>query len=135
MDEWLLSLSGDWGPLLLDFYLKNSAWISTVVVVYGAFLLLSWWNLRRMRDHLRDEVQGQLDKRPGKVDKESLRVPWNEALGLSRFPFIAAEWGFLPRRVSLDNLQALVSLDDLLPRPERPLPGVRRDNKRSTKSR
>lgn len=135
MDEWLLSLSGDWGPLLLDFYSRNSAWINTIVVVYGAFLLLSWWNLRRMRDHLRADVMGQLEKRPGEVDKEALNIPWDEALRASRFPFIAAEWGFLPRRVSTDNLQALIPVDDLLPKPERTVPRLRASKKRSSKSR
>lgn len=135
MDEWLLSLSGDWGPLLLDLYFKNSVWINTIVVVYGAFLMLSWWNLRRMRDQLRDEVTRQLEKRPGKVDKASLNIPWGDALEASRFPFIAAEWGFLPKRVSMDNLQALIPVDDLLPKPERSLPRVKVTRKRPSKSR
>lgn len=115
MDAWLTSLSGDWGPWLLGLYLDHSIWINAIVVVYGAVLLLSWQNARRLRDHLRAEVAQQLEGRRGEPELDSADVPWGEALSASRFPLIAAEWGLLPHRVSVEALQAVVPLKDLLP--------------------
>lgn len=115
MDEWLISLSGEWGPPLLELYTDNSLWINTLVALYGVLLLFSWQNLRRMRDYLRTEVARQIGKERGKVDPARLSIPWEQAMGISRFPLIASEWGFWPRPTSVANLQSLTPVEVLLP--------------------
>lgn len=114
MDEWLRSLSGKWGPSLLALYTDHSIWINTIVVLYGALLLLSWRNLRRIRSFLHAEVARQIDGAANEVELSSLDVPWEQALKVSTFPLIAAEWGLLPRRVSVEHLQSLVTVEELL---------------------
>lgn len=113
MDHWLKSLAGLWGEPLLNLYIANSRWINALVLAYGVFLLISWWNLRRIRDYLREAIATQVADCDD-LDAGSVEIPWEQAIQISRFPWIAAEWGLLPRRTSVTALQELMPVEGLL---------------------
>ena len=128
--EWVKSKTGDWGPVILEFYFQNAGWINAIVVAYGILLLLSWQNLSRVCDSLVDQILDQareIEVKNGKRNKP-ITVPlshfslsWDQAFESSRFPFIAKQTGFLIRRSSLENVRTLIVDRDLIQRSSRKL--------------
>ena len=128
--DWVLSLSGTWGPAMLAFYERNAGWINIIVVLYGLILLLSWQNMDRVISELTEQIMTQAAqiqssrKKEAKSKKMSLaefELSWDKALMKSRFPLIAKQTGIIPCKSSLENIRSLVTKDDLFKRTARKL--------------
>jgi hypothetical protein len=111
---------GAWGTALLDFYDTNSLYINLVVVLYGGLVVLSWMNLKGIRRRLVDDIAAQLERLPelkvGAQPKSLLRkvvIPWEAAIEGRRFPLVAQQTSFLPRRTTLENVQRLLPAEEL----------------------
>jgi hypothetical protein len=111
---------GAWGTALLDFYYANSLYINLVVVLYGGLVVLSWINLKGIRRQLVDDLASQLGKLPnletGTPPKKVLRqvkISWEEAIEKRRFPLVAQQTSFLPRRATLETVQGLLPAEEL----------------------
>jgi len=110
------NLTGQFGTDLLNFYQANALWINLLVLAYGAWVVLSWINLKNIRKvlllSLLDQLRPQVDPESGKVvrkkDGSALIIPWESAIGQAHFPFIARQSALLPRRVSIETAQAML---------------------------
>lgn len=118
--NWIKSMTGIWGPSLLDFYFQYSGWINTIVVAYGLLLLISWLNLSRVRDSLTNQIleQAQEIKKKGirfeNVILDDFQLSWERAFACNKFPFIARQTGFIIHRSSLENVRVLITDSDLI---------------------
>lgn len=128
--EWVKRGTGAWGPFLMDLYFEHAGWINPIILAYGFLLLLSWQNLSRILDSLTAQVLDQArrmsDPQRKPADLKPVRLgdfdlSWEEALSASRFPLIARNAGFIPRRSTLANLRSMVADQDLIQRCARPL--------------
>ncbi|MEN4040878.1 MAG: hypothetical protein ROW39_00930 [Anaerolineaceae bacterium] len=115
------SLLGEWGRALLSFYDQYSLAINLVIVIYGLCIVLSWVNLKHIRKSLIISISEQLRKRAAlsgtslsKKDLSALPIPWEDAIQRSRFPFIAAQNALVPRRLTIQKVQALLPVADLV---------------------
>ena len=107
-----------WGSAVLQFYLANSLWINLIIVAYGAWIVLSWTNLKRIRGHLVWSLVSQLDGQQENIatgKKETLEpeVPWQSTVAQARFPFIAYQNALLPRRLSVKEVQRMLPAETL----------------------
>lgn len=123
--EWVKSQTGVWGPLLLDVYFRNAAWLNTLVVAYGLLLLLSWQNLYRISDSLSGQILEQAGGKTGAgagnkkqkiVHLSDFDLSWEKAMASSKFPFLAKQAGVLIHRSTPDNARALITERDLIQR-------------------
>jgi hypothetical protein len=115
------SVLGEWGRAVLYFYDEYSLWINLVVVIYGMWVVLSWVNLKNIRKPLISSIADQLRSRPeiesktlSKKQLNSLVIPWESAVRKSRFPYVARQNAFLPRRMTVTEVQALLPIADLV---------------------
>jgi hypothetical protein len=131
--EWVKSLTGIWGPALLQLYFRNAIWINTLVVAYGLLLLLSWQNLSRILDDLVAQVVEQARNSidpsskistPKLVRLSDFQLSWERAFAASRFPFVARQTAFSLRRSTVDNVRELITNRDLIQRCSRQLKSV-----------
>jgi hypothetical protein len=105
----------------LRFYIANSLPINLVVLVYGTVMLMSYHNLSRIRRRLIDtivetlkpEVEAQRKIRMERVLKE-IEIPWQTGVSGSQFPLIARQMALLPQRVSIETVQSLLPVEDLI---------------------
>lgn len=111
---------GAWGTALFDFYEANSLYINLVVVLYGGVVVLSWMNLKGIRRQLVEEIAAQLERLPEQEadtpPKNVLRrveIPWAAAIENRRFPLVALQTSFLPRRATLETVQGLLPAEEL----------------------
>ncbi len=117
--DWIQSTLGTWGSAVLQFYLANSLWINLIIVAYGAWILLSWTNLKRIRSALIWSLVSQLNGQQanavtGKQETVKPVVPWQSTVAQSRFPFISHHYAFLPRRLSVEAVQRMLPAEDLI---------------------
>jgi len=120
MLDWITSLTGDWGPALIEFYKQNAIWINIIVLVYGAVMLMAWRNLDRMQSALVDLLlsKGQAFakriKEDGKFPKEAIPVEyWEEAYGEQNFALLARQSNFSVHKTSLEKFIELTTPRDL----------------------
>jgi hypothetical protein len=114
------NFSGQWGQAAIEWYAANSLWINLIVLVYGLWIVLSWVNLKTIRNYLLQFIIQQLQAAPGekaaKVSREELAasMPWESAIQQGRFPFVAQQMALIPRRKTLENVRALLPGDGLV---------------------
>jgi hypothetical protein len=115
------SLLGEWGRAVLYFYDEHSLAINLVIVLYGMWVVFSWVNLKNIRKHLIIEIAEELRDRailPGNSlsnkELKSLSIPWDRVVQKSNFPFVAPQNAFIPRRLSIARIQALLPVPDLV---------------------
>jgi hypothetical protein len=118
--DWMHNLIGQWGLSLSAFYNTNSLWINLLVLVYGTWVILAWSNLKNIRMSLLQTMIKQLRSQPDLPSSLSpeealphLEIPWESAIHASRFPFIAHQFTLIPRRLSIESVQALLPGDYL----------------------
>ncbi len=116
----LESTLGRWGTAVLNFYYAYSLYINLVIVLYGAVVVYSWINLKNIRRRLVTAIFDQLkrmpDLKPDSAPKWILgriAIPWESATQETRFPFVAQQTAFWPRRVSSEVLKALLPAEDM----------------------
>jgi hypothetical protein len=105
---------------VLRFYERYSLPINAVIVAYGFVMVFSWSNLVYIRRRLVSAIVDQMrqhsdlgpDVKPKRVLKE-ITIPWQEALAHARFPLVAKQVAFWPRRCTLDTVQTLLPEEDL----------------------
>jgi hypothetical protein len=117
MFEWLKALMGQSGMALLRVYEANSLWINLLVLVYGAWVVVSWVNLKKIRTvlirALMRQMADQADLPAGEGLKTPYVIPWEEAISQVRFPFVAQQSALLPRRLTVQAVQSMLPADDL----------------------
>ncbi|MCK6582256.1 MAG: hypothetical protein L6Q49_04060 [Anaerolineales bacterium] len=123
--EWVKSQTGVWGPALLDIYFRNAEWVNTLLVAYGLLLLLSWQNLARIGDALAGQILEQAGrkikassktKKPKSIRLSDFDLSWEEAISVSRFPFVAKQTDILIHRASPENIRTLITERELIQR-------------------
>lgn len=105
---------------IMRFYEQYSLPINSVVVIYGFMMVFSWSNLFRIRRRLVAAMVEQMrqlsdlgpDVKPKRVLKEIV-IPWQEVLASARFPLVAKQAAFWPKRCTLEAVQALLPEEDL----------------------
>jgi hypothetical protein len=96
--NWLL---GPWGRDVLAFYVANSLWINTAIVLYGIVLTAAHLNLRRL-DRAVQPYRGQDGAAP---PDEAF---WEGIIQTTSFlPLIAGPRSLWPQRTTVDNLRRL----------------------------
>ncbi|KAA3647299.1 MAG: hypothetical protein DWQ07_07300 [Chloroflexi bacterium] len=112
------SVLGPWGSALLDAYIQNSLWINSILVIYALVVIFSRRNYARIlkqftqhlsatntfKKHKTKHIQKQLQK---------AKIPWDDALGFSSFPFIAPPGSLCLYSSNLKSLQKTMS-DEIL---------------------
>jgi hypothetical protein len=111
---------GPIGAAALHFYQTNALPINSVVVLYGLVIVLSWTNLVSIRKRLVGSIAAQILQNPdlhaGSKAKRVLKevsIPWQEAIDDVRFPLVARQSAFWPKRKSIEAVQTLLPAEDL----------------------
>lgn len=111
----ILSMMGTWGEPLLNFYEANSLWINLLVFIYGTVIVLSWVNLKNIRNSLILSLVTQLHSQaevalntPAEKMLTLLAIPWESAINQSRFPLVARQSDLVPHRLSVEAVQAML---------------------------
>ena len=119
--DWVKSMTGLWGPVLLNFYYQYAGWINALVVAYGLLLVLSWQNLSRVRDSLMDQIltqaeefEGRDKKNPRNIHLSDFKLSWEIAYDAQKFPFMARQSAFIVQQSSLENAKKMISDRDLI---------------------
>lgn len=117
IENWL----GPWALPVLDFYSDHSLAINLIVVLYGLLLMVSWFNLDRIRRELVSAVAAQVNKSTDSDDRASLEralaqveIPWQSAVSQARFPLVAEQWSFRLRPASVEHVRAVLSPDSII---------------------
>jgi hypothetical protein len=111
------------GPLLsrvLDFYIQNSLWINSLLMVYIVLIFIGRYNYRKVLEAL---VQGLKDKYRGSINRKTATeiervlnnqgVPWEAGLQNSNNPFITPPGGLTVSIKTLKSLQKFFSIKQL----------------------
>ena len=116
----LEALMGDAGRAILYFYQANELMINSTILVYGLFMFLCWNNLLRIyrflivemakSAHLSDDLNR---KKSNKKIRKIIGIPWEKAIEVSPFPYIARIGALSPKRKTIENLQLLFNEKDL----------------------
>lgn len=90
MSDWIVSLTGAWGPPLLAWYQANP-WVNLLLVAYGAVVMLAWRNYDRVQQHAIDALlAGAAPDADGVWQlPASVSVDWLQAVRGLRFPWVA----------------------------------------------
>ena len=128
----LEALMGDAGRAILYFYQDNALLINAIILVYGLFMFLSWNNLLRIyrflivemakSAHLSDDLNR---KKSNKKIRKIIGVPWEKAIDISPFPYIARIGAISPKRKTVENLQLLFDEKDLADKALKALQGAK----------
>ena len=117
VDALLRGLLGDYGEVVLDFYLQNSLVINGIILLYAiivSFCYRSYRNaLALLLNHLTENYAEKLQKKStkelehliGKID-----LPWQEAYDAFRFSLIAQPMKLFPQKKSVEKLKELITI-------------------------
>jgi hypothetical protein len=99
---------GPIGLKILNFYIRNSAIINSLVFIYGIFLTFAHVNYKRITQDWFDQVK----KGDAKKKKQKLNYDWEQAILMnSKFPFVAGGTSLAPRRTNSENVKYYLSKD------------------------
>lgn len=111
------------GPLfvaLLHWWEANGLLLNSIVVLYGFTILLSWLTLLNIRKRLIAAIIQQVIEAPSLSHKSKptkvlaeVTIPWQEVTDLIKFPFVAERAGLIPKRRTVETIQALLDEQDL----------------------
>ena len=128
----LEALMGDAGRAILYFYQANELIINSTILVYGLFMFLCWNNLLRIyrflivemakSAHLSDDLNR---KKSNKKIRKIIGIPWDKAIKVSPFPYIARIGALSPKRKTIENLQLLFNEKDLADKALKALQGAK----------
>lgn len=117
LDSILRSLLGDYGEVLLDFYLEYNLIINGIILLYAIIISFSYKSYRHalsmMIAYLHENHAKRLEKKTVKelvYLLEKLDLPWDDAINAYWFPLIAQPRKFFPRRKKLEAVKELISL-------------------------
>jgi hypothetical protein len=114
------TLLGEVGRQILFFYEEHAFIINLIILIYGFILFFAWSNLVKIHRYLVIEIAKQIHLR-GDLDKDSspkkvlkkVHIPWEKAIQMSRFPFVAKMSGLWPRRKSVAVLKQYLIEEDM----------------------
>jgi len=117
---WIELFLGKIGKYIIDFFAKYYIWFIPVIFIYGIFMLLSSYNLRRMEKKVTSDILKQakyLIRKNPKINfislVENIVINWDEVVKLySFFPFIANEFDLWVVRTSSKSLRSFVFRDE-----------------------
>ncbi len=117
---WLETFLGKIGSYLVNFLSKYYYYIIPVILIYGIFLTLSSYNLKRIEKGINSEVFIQakdvIEKNPdiNKVDLvEKINVPWEKILKeFSFFPYVSRQSDLWVVKTNLFNVKDIIAFDD-----------------------
>ncbi len=113
MFEWIKSLTGVWGPALIDFYKLNAIWINSLVLIYGIVLLLAWRNLDQLQENLLNQLiatdssfLSRTKKNASGFSTDSIpENTWVEAFKSNQFPLLSRQNSFRLHRSSIETFK------------------------------
>ena len=123
IDAFIRSILGNWGNVLLDFYIANSLWINGIILLYALLVVLAHRNYKQITSSvvlfLNEKYGSQLQKK-GKGSLVQMvkkaRIPWNVILKKSWIPFITPPGSirlYLSNEKTIDKLLPLEKIADL----------------------
>lgn len=105
-------MMGEVGRQILYFYEANACAINSVILAYGLFMWLTWNNLVRVYRYLIIEVAKTIHlhedlkrKSTNKRVRDTIDIPWEEAIEASPMPFVGRLGALTPKRMSVETLQ------------------------------
>jgi hypothetical protein len=115
-------LLGPLGRQVLAWYVANSAWVNTIVVLYGVLLVVAQRNLHRIEQRALQTVQAGL-KGTAKDAQHVAGFSWQDIIEQSSFfPFVARGNSLLIHRSKSETLEKLMPLAGLLERARKESP-------------
>jgi hypothetical protein len=100
---------GGFGLKVLAFYIQNSAYINSIVFLYGVFLVYSHLNYKRVAGKWITKAKDDAKAMKKMKDK----INWEKEIGEnSNFPFIAGNVSLIPKRTSRENLLFYLNKDN-----------------------
>ncbi len=117
---WVELFLGKAGKVIIDFFSKYYIWFIPLIILYGLFMTLSSYNLRRMEKKVTADIVKQakyLLRRNPEINfmgiVENLVIDWKEIVSsYSYFPFIANEFDLWVVRTTPNALRAFVLGDE-----------------------
>jgi len=113
MFEWIKTLTGEWGPYLINLYKLNAIWINSLVLIYGIVLLLAWRNLDQMQENLVNllivadrSLLSRINKNEAGFSTADIsEISWEEAFKANQFPLLSRQNGFSLHRASIESFK------------------------------
>ena len=117
---WLEAFLGKTGKYIIIFLSRYYYFIIPVIIIYGIFLTLSSYNLKRIEKKVNLEIFNQakniIEKNPeiGYIDLEDrIKIPWEKIIKTcSFFPYIPREADLWVSKNSLFNVKKLIMNDN-----------------------
>ncbi len=115
------AILGVYGRQILYFYEANAIIFNSIIFAYGLFMLLAWNNMVRVYRYLIVEVAKivHLDdslgrKSTNKRVRDTIQIPWEQAVSKTPFPFIGRIGALLPKRITVETLQMYFAEKDIV---------------------
>jgi hypothetical protein len=112
---------GEFGRQVLYFYEANALTINLLVLAYGLLMLMCWTSLVRIYRFIVITVARAIHENPDldrksthKRVRETVEIPWQQAVDAAPFPLIARVGALVPRRKSVANLQRLFDEEEIV---------------------
>ena len=117
---WIELFLGKIGKYIIDFFTKYYVWFIPIILIYGVFMTLSSYNLRRMEKKVTSDIIKQakyLIRRNPKINfvslVENILIDWDEVVKFySFFPFIANEFDLWVAKTSPKSLKSFIFGDE-----------------------
>jgi len=117
---WIELFLGKIGKYIIDFFSRYYIWFIPVIILYGFFMALASYNLRRMEKKVSSDIIRQakyLIRRNPDINfiglVENIVINWEEVVrSYSYFPFIANEFDLWVVRTSPKTLRAFIFGDE-----------------------
>lgn len=123
IDAFIRSILGDWGNVLLDFYIANSLWINGIILLYALLVVLAHRNYKQITSSvvlfLNEKYGSQLQKKGKGSLVQMVKkacIPWNVILKKSWIPFITPPGSirlYLSNEKTIDKLLPLEKIAEL----------------------
>ncbi|MFN2143974.1 MAG: hypothetical protein ACK2T7_01415 [Anaerolineales bacterium] len=129
--SFLEMMMGEVGRQMLYFYEANACVINSVILTYGLFMFLCWNNLVRVYRYLVVEVAKTIHldedlgrKSTNKRVRDTIEIPWQQAVEIAPFPLVGHVGALLPKRMSVETLQLYFDEKEIVDRAMKLLKGT-----------
>ena len=117
---WLELYLGKIGKYIIDFIADYYYFIIPPILLYGIFLTLASYNLKRIEKHVNRIIIEQARRAMVRQEKisyvdllEQIHIPWDRVIKKSSFfPYISKESDFWVSRISMENVRDIIMHDD-----------------------
>ena len=100
---------GPWGLKVLDFYIRNSAIINSIVFLYGVILVSAHVNYKKIVGDWLTLIEENKKK---KSRKKTYHIDWEKEISKhSSFPLITGNTSLIPKKTSPENLLFYLAKD------------------------